>query len=56
MKSDVLSKFTEIWLPSTALMIFVTVFVVMLIFVWRKSGSATYEKAGNLPFNEGKKK
>lgn len=56
MKSAVLSKFTEIWLPSSALMIFVTVFVVMLFFVWRKSAAGSYEQASNLPFDEGKKK
>lgn len=56
MKAAVLSKFSEIWLPSTALMIFVTVFVVMLFFVWRKSGQTTYEEVQNLPFKEGKKK
>jgi len=56
MKSEVLSKFTEVWLPSTGLMIFVSVFVVMLFFVWRKSAASTYQQAQDLPFDEGTKK
>ncbi|MBT4792791.1 MAG: hypothetical protein HON90_14545 [Halobacteriovoraceae bacterium] len=56
MKSDVVSKFTEIWLPSTALILFLTVFFVMLIFVWKKSASGFYADAERLPFDEGKRK
>ena len=55
MKSEVLSQFTHIWLPSFALIIFVSVFVVMLMYVWRKSANEVFEVAENLPFDEGKK-
>lgn len=56
MKASVLSRFTEIWLPSTALIIFLTVFLLMLLFVWRKSAASSYKNAKNLPFDEGMKK
>ena len=56
MKADVASKFTELWLPSSVLILFVALFVVMILFVWRKSGKSTYAMAEQLPFDEGNKK
>lgn len=56
MKSQVLSRFTEIWLPSTALLLFLGVFLIMLIYVWRKSSGEVFKMAEQIPFNEGKKK
>ena len=55
MKAQVLSRITEIWLPSTALILFVTVFLVMLIYISRKSSKKKFEAIENLPFDEGKK-
>lgn len=55
MKSEVLSKFTEIWLPSTALIIFLTVFIVMIVYITRKSSKQKFDTIENLPFDEGTK-
>jgi len=55
MKSQVLSRFTEIWLPSTALILFLSVFIIMLIYVWKKSSLEKFKTAANLPFDEGLK-
>ncbi len=56
MKSQVMSLFTEIWLPSTALIIFLSVFITMLFFVFRGTSNTLYKKVEQLPFDEGKKK
>jgi hypothetical protein len=55
MKSQVLSQFTHIWLPSFALIIFLSVFIVMLIYVWKKSAVDGFKDIENLPFDEGRK-
>lgn len=56
MKSLVLSNFNQIWLPLVALMIFVSVFVVMLLHISRKSSKRIYNEAQNIPLDEGIKK
>lgn len=53
MKSVVMSQFTHLWLPSFALIIFLSVFITMLFYVWRKSSSRVFSHAENLPFDEG---
>jgi len=55
MKSQVVSKFTEIWLPSSVLILFVIIFAVMLVYVFRKNAKEKFNVAENLPFDEGKK-
>lgn len=55
MKSQVLSHFTEIWLPSTALVLFISVFMVMLLYVFKKSSKQKFDVVENLPFDEGTK-
>lgn len=55
MKSQVMSRFTEIWLPSTALIIFLSIFMIMLVYVWRKSANKTFDMAEQIPFDEGVK-
>jgi len=54
MKSLVLSNFTELYLPLTALIIFLSVFIVMLLMVFNKKMSATYKEIELLPIKEGK--
>ena len=55
MKSDVLSKFTQIWLPSSALIIFVTIFIVMLVYILKKTSLQRFDVISKLPFEEGTK-
>lgn len=55
MKSEVMSKFTEIWLPSTALILFISIFLIMLFYVFKKTTKQKFETIENLPFDEGKK-
>lgn len=56
MKSLVLSNFNQMWLPLLALMIFVSVFVIMLIHISRKSSKRLYNEAQNIPLDEGSRK
>jgi cbb3-type cytochrome oxidase subunit 3 len=56
MKSLVLSNFNQMWLPLLALMIFISVFVIMLIHISRKSSKRLYNEAQNIPLDEGVKK
>ena len=53
MKSQVLSLFPYSWLPVTGLILFVTVFIVMLIMVFRKDSTRTYNEVSNMILNEG---
>lgn len=55
MKSVVMANFSQIWLPTTALILFLSVFVVMMIFIWRKSSSNIYKEVSKLPLDEGSK-
>ena len=55
MKAEVLSKFTEIWLPSAVLLLFLSVFLIMLVYVFKKSSKQTFDTVENLPFDEGQK-
>lgn len=55
MKSLVLSNFDQPWLPLVALIIFVTVFLIMLIHIFRKTSGENYKNIQNLPFDEGVK-
>lgn len=55
MKSEVLSKFTEIWLPSTVLVLFLSIFLIMLVYIFRKTAKQRFDVIENIPFDEGKK-
>ncbi len=53
MRSQALSTlFTDIGLTLIGLMIFVVFFVLMIFFVFRKSGKGHYEKMAQLPLEE----
>lgn len=53
MKSEVMSRFTEIWLPSLALIIFFSIFLIMLMYVFTKDSGERFKKIANLPLDEG---
>lgn len=53
MKSLVLSNFTQTWLPIVGLLLFVSVFLVMIIHISRKSSKELYNDAMNIPLEEG---
>jgi len=55
MKSQVMSQFTEIWLPSTALIIFVSIFLGMLFYVFIKTSKQEFKEIAELPLQEGSK-
>lgn len=55
MKSQVLANFSEIYLPIIALLIFVSVFVVMLLMINRKGSKQLYSEIDKIPLEEGKK-
>ncbi len=56
MKSQVLSNWDMPWLSSFALILFVAIFVVMLLMIFRKGSSQTYSSASALPLDEGSEK
>lgn len=53
MKSIVMSQFSQIWLPIVALLIFVSVFIVMLIHIFKKSSGKLYSDVELMPLSEG---
>lgn len=53
MKSQVLSAWNIPWLPSLALILFFTVFMVMLYFVFRKDAVERYKTMSEIPLSEG---
>lgn len=55
MKSEVLSKFSEIWLPSSALIIFLGIFIIMLAYIFKKTSGERFETISRLPLEEGLK-
>lgn len=52
MKSEAFSYFTDIHYTITALFIFLTVFIGVTLWAYRKSAKPLYEKMGELPFSE----
>ncbi len=56
MKSEVLANFQDVWLTSSALILFFTVFVGVSILAWKKTSSEKFKQMENLPFDEGRKK
>jgi cbb3-type cytochrome oxidase subunit 3 len=53
MKQEVLSNFEWIYLSVFGLLLFLTLFLGMLAWIWRKDSKKTYEEASRLPFQEG---
>lgn len=53
MKSQVLSGFTEIWLPSIALLIFFSIFMFVVIYVSRTRTKKFYSKLELIALDEG---
>lgn len=53
MKSQVLANWNMPWLSSIALILFFTVFTVMLIMIFRKGSKQLYVQTSSLPLDEG---
>ncbi|MBD66023.1 MAG: hypothetical protein CME62_12505 [Halobacteriovoraceae bacterium] len=56
MKSLVLSKFSQIWMPSLVLLMFFTIFSVMVFYIFNKKRDERYQHISELPLDEGEKK
>ena len=56
MKSIVLSKFSQIWMPSLVLLMFFGIFMTMVIYIFNKKRDQRYKDISQLPFDEGDKK
>lgn len=56
MKAQVLANFGHTWLPSLALILFLSVFISMLLMIYRKGTNELYAKANSLPLDEGELK
>lgn len=52
MKSTVLANFDQIWLPVTGLLIFVSIFTIMLLYVFRKGSKSAYAEIEAIPLSE----
>ncbi|MDP7321369.1 MAG: cbb3-type cytochrome c oxidase subunit 3 [Bacteriovoracaceae bacterium] len=52
MKSSVLSNWNIPWLPSLALILFLTVFIIMLVMIFRKGSKELYAAQSALPLEE----
>lgn len=52
MMREVLSNFHLPWLSCLALLIFFSLFISMLLWVFRKDGKAVYQYIENLPLEE----
>jgi cbb3-type cytochrome oxidase subunit 3 len=53
MKSQVMSAWNIPWLPTFALILFVTVFMIMLYIVFKKNSGDAYNKISRIPLTEG---
>lgn len=53
MKSQVLSAWNIPWLPSVALILFVTVFLGMIFIITRKESKENYKRISRIPLTEG---
>ena len=53
MKSQVLSNFTEVWLPSMALLIFFSIFMFVVIYVSRSKTKKFYNELELIALDEG---
>ena len=55
MDQEVLSKFNQPWLPTTALLLIATFFFGYTFWVLKKSNKKTYEDTSTMPLNDGVK-
>lgn len=55
MKSEILTRFDQPWLPLTAFLIFLTIFVVMVLLIYRKESRKLYQEISLYPLSEGEK-
>ncbi|MCT4641170.1 MAG: CcoQ/FixQ family Cbb3-type cytochrome c oxidase assembly chaperone [Bacteriovoracaceae bacterium] len=55
MKSAVLAGFNQTWLTSLALLLFLSIFLIMLFYIFRKNSGKLYNEVQNLPLNDGEK-
>jgi hypothetical protein len=53
MKSQVLSGFTEVWLPSIALLIFFSIFMFVIFYITRSRTKKFYSKLELIALDEG---
>ena len=53
MKSQVFANFTEIWLPLTALIIFVSIFSFVLIYISRSKTKRYYDQLKYIALDDG---
>ncbi len=52
MKQEALTSITQMYLPVIGLMIFLTIFLGVCFWVFRKDSKKVYNEAANLPFNK----
>ena len=55
MDQEVLSKFNQPWLPTMALLMFITFFVGYVFWVLKKSNKKIYDDSSTMPLNDGVK-
>ncbi|MFZ4713187.1 MAG: cbb3-type cytochrome oxidase subunit 3 [Bacteriovoracaceae bacterium] len=55
MKAEVLSKFNQPWLPVTAELLFLAIFLVVIIYVLRKKNQSLFIEEANLPLKDDQK-
>jgi cbb3-type cytochrome oxidase subunit 3 len=55
MKSEVLSRFNQPWLPVTAELIFLAIFIGVIIYVYRSKNHALFIKQAHMPLMEDQK-
>ena len=55
MKSEILTKFDQPWLPLTAFIIFLAIFIIMIFLVYRKESRKLYQEISLYPLSEGDK-
>ena len=53
MREFAFSTFVQDWFPSIALIIFLSIFMTMIIYVSRKTTGVVYKDIEQLPFDEG---
>ena len=52
MKTEALANITQLYLPVVGLAIFLTIFIGVCFWVFRKDSTKVYGSAQNLPFNK----
>lgn len=55
MKAEVLSKFNHPWLPVTAELLFLAIFLGVVFYAYRKSNQSAFKDYANLPLMEDQK-